>query len=112
MVYDVTIDGKPYTGAVDISVRCLSQAQIRVLLSALADSGFAAWYRTPGKDGWSGPPHIHAIWAGCRLKPILQSQVEDWLDGKNGLPSNQSYQFWQPLPEMKEKVRKLYQTSN
>ena len=86
---DVTIDGKPYTGAVDISVRCLSQAQIKVLLSALADSGFAAWYRTPGKDGWSGPPHIHAIWAGCRLKPVLQSQVEDWLEADT---------TWIPLP--------------
>ncbi len=109
---DVTINGKPYTGAVDISVRCLSPAQIKALLGALTSSGFAAWYRTPGKDGWTGPPHIHAIWAGCSLKPVLRSQIEDWLDGKNGLGYSQPYHFWQPLPEMREQVRKLYYASN
>jgi hypothetical protein len=41
---DLTLDGKPYTGAVDISVRCLTQQQIKRLLDDLADSGFAAWY--------------------------------------------------------------------
>ena len=109
---DLSLDGKPYTGAVDISVRCLTQSQIKLLLGNLADLGFAAWYRTPGKDGWSGPRHIHAVWAGCRLKAILRSQVEEWLEGKNGLASNEPYQFWQSLPDMKEKVRKLYMSSN
>jgi hypothetical protein len=109
---DLTVSGKAYTGAVDISVRCLTQRQIKLLLDNLADLGFAAWYRFPGKDDWSGPPHIHAVWAGCRLKPVLRAQVEDWLEGKNGLSSNQAYQFWQALPEMKQKVRKLYLSSN
>ena len=109
---DVTINGRPYTGAVDISVRCLSQAQIKSLLADLAGLGFAAWYRTAGHDGWSGPPHIHAVWAGVRLKPILREQVEAWLEGRNGLGSNESYQFWQAPPEIKENVRKLYRISN
>ena len=109
---DLTFSGKPYTGAVDISVRCLTQGQIKLLLDDLADLGFAAWYRFPGKDGWSGPPHIHAVWAGCRLKQVLRAQVEDWLEGKNGLSSNEPYQFWQAQPEIKEKVRKLYLLSN
>jgi hypothetical protein len=109
---DGTLNGKPYTGAVDISVRCLTQAQIKSLLAGLANLGFAAWYRKAGKDGWSGPPHIHAVWAGCRLKPILREQVEEWLDGKTGLFSNQVYQFWQASPELKENVRKLYRASN
>ena len=109
---DITIAGKPYTAAVDISVRCLNQQQIKTLLGALSDSGFAGWYRTPGKDGWSGPPHIHAIWAGSPLKQVLRSQVEDWLDGKNGLGYSQPYHFWQPLPEMREQLRKLYHISN
>ena len=109
---DVTINGKPYTGAVDISVRCLTQAQIKSLLGDLANFGFAAWYRNPGHDGWTGPPHIHAVWAGCRLKPVLQDQVEEWLDGKTGLFSNEPYQFWQVSPEIKERVRKLFRASN
>ena len=68
--------------------------------------------RKAGQDGWTGPPHIHAIWAGCRLKPILREQVEDWLAGTNGLSSNQPYQFWQPAAEMKDKVAQLYRANN
>jgi len=109
---DGTVNGKAYTGAVDISVRCLTQAEIRTLLARLAAAGFAAWYRKDGQDGWSGPPHIHAIWAGCRLKSVLQQQVESWLDGTNGLGSNRPYQFWQALAEMKDKVSKLYRSFN
>jgi hypothetical protein len=109
---DGTFNGKPYTGAVDISVRCLTQAQIKSLLAGLANLGFAAWYRKAGQDGWSGPPHIHAVWAGCRLKSILQEQVDSWLDGRTGLSSNETYRFWQAPQEVKEKVRKLYHASN
>ena len=109
---DGTINGKAYTGAVDISVRCLSEAQIKTLLAELAGLGFAGWYRKDGRDGWTGPPHVHAIWAGCRLKPILQQQVESWLEGRNGLFPNERYQFWQPSMELVETVRKLYRTSN
>src|SRR5207244_5052328 len=78
---DVTVQGIAYTGAADISVRCLTAAQIQALLARLAESGFSAWYRKDGQDGWTGPPHIHAVWAGCRLKPILLQQIERWLDG-------------------------------
>jgi len=109
---DGTVNGKAYTGAVDISVRCLTQAQTRTLLARLATAGFGAWYRKDGQDGWTGPPHIHAIWAGCRLKPVLQQQVENWLEGGNGLFSNQLYQFWQPSAEMRGKVGKLYHSFN
>ena len=76
---DVTIQSVAYTGAVDISVRCLSEMQIQLLLGRLAESGFAGWYRNDGQDDWSGPPHIHAIWAGCALKPALRRQIESWL---------------------------------
>ncbi|PYR98384.1 MAG: hypothetical protein DMG16_20980 [Acidobacteria bacterium] len=109
---DGTVNGDPYSGAVDISVRCLTQTQIRTLLARLAATGFAAWYRKDGQDGWTGPPHIHAIWTGCRLKPVLQQQVEDWLRGGNGLYSNSRYQFWQASAEMREKVDKLYHSFN
>ena len=109
---DGTVDGTAYTGAVDISVRCLSQSDIKVLLGRLADGGFAAWYRKDGQDGWSGPPHIHAVWAGCRLKPVLQKQVEGWLAGTNGLGSNRPYRFWQASPELQKKVSGLYRNAN
>ena len=109
---DGIINGSAYTGAVDISVRCLTGGQIKTLLGHLANLGFAAWRRQEGKDGWTGPPHIHAVWAGCRLKPVLRQQVESWLNGRNGLGSDQPYQFWQPSSEMKDTLRTLYRRFN
>jgi hypothetical protein len=105
---DGLIDGKAYTAAADISVRCLNEAQIRTLLDRLADAGFAAWYRKDGQDGWNGPPHIHAVFAGCRLKPVLHLQVEDWLRGEIGLSRNEAYKFWEPSQPAREKLRVLY----
>ena len=105
---DGVVDGKAYTAASDISVRCLSEAQIRMLLDRLADAGFAAWYRKDGQDDWKGPPHIHAVFAGCRLKPVLHLQVEDWLRGGTGLSRNAAYKFWQPTDQAREKLRDRY----
>jgi hypothetical protein len=109
---DGTIKGQPFTGAADISVRCLTPQQIKTLLERLAGAGFAAWYRKPGEDDWTGPPHIHAVWAGCGLKRVLQRQVLSWLDGRNGLGSDKPYRFWQPSAGLKEKVQTLYRASN
>ena len=109
---DGTINGQPYTGAVDISVRCLTAAQIKMLLERLADAGFAGWYRKPGSDDWTGPPHIHAIWVGCVLKPILRRQVTSWLDGRNGLGSDRRYGFWQPSSAARGKVETRYRAAN
>jgi hypothetical protein len=105
---DGFVEGKAYTGAADISVRCLTEPQIKTLLDRLADAGFAAWYRKDGQDDWKGPPHIHAVYAGCRLKPILQSQIEDWLRGGTGLRGSAAYKFWQPRTESRDKLRALY----
>jgi len=109
---DGTLNGRAYSGAVDISVRCLTAGQIKMLLSRLADVGFAGWYRKDGQDDWSGPPHIHAVWVGCNLKPVLQRQVESWIAGRNGLGGDQPYQFWQATATMKDKVRTLYRRFN
>ena len=109
---DGTVGGNVYTGAVDISVRCLNPSQIKGLLAHLAEAGFAAWYRKDGQDGWNGPPHVHAVWAGCRLKPILRRQVEEWLAGGNGLGSNRPYRFWQASQDMEDKVMALYRSTN
>jgi hypothetical protein len=45
---DGTVNGIVYTGAVDISVRCLTPVQIRALLAGLANAGFAKAVRTAG----------------------------------------------------------------
>jgi hypothetical protein len=109
---DVTLGGKAYTAAVDISVRCLTETQIKMLLESLARAGFAGWYRKDGQDDWTGPPHIHAIWSGSPLKPVLRRQVESWLEGRNGLGPNRPYRFWQPDMDMKEGVLSRFRRFN
>jgi hypothetical protein len=104
---DSLINDQEYTGAVDISVRCLNTDQIRSLLSKLAASGFAGWYRMDGVDGWHGPPHVHAVWAGAKLKPILRWQIDSWMEGRNGLVSNLNYAFWQPSDGERLKIREI-----
>lgn len=90
---DGYVNGQPYSAATDISVYGLSQTQIRNLLEKLAKVGFAAWYRHSGYDGWYGVNHIHAVYANCKMKSSLRSQVRSWLAGRNGLVSNTIYRF-------------------
>ena len=106
--------GQPYSAATDLSVRGLTQAQIRSLISRLADHGFAAWYRWPGHDGWpsSEAPHIHAIFVGCAMKASLRAQVGDWLVGRNGLTSHSAYTFYTWSAAQRATVRALFQRFN
>jgi hypothetical protein len=107
---DGTADGLPYTAAVDLRTRDLSTAEIRALLGALAQHGFAAWYRQPGADGWpaSEAPHIHAVFAGVVMKSQLRSQVRDYLVGRNGLSSHGAYRFYTPTAMELATVRLLF----
>ena len=73
-------------GALDLSVRGKSQAQINQMVKALRQAGFAAWQRTPA-DGFA--PHIHAIAIGDRQAASLaKSQVQKYFAGRNGLANN------------------------
>jgi hypothetical protein len=90
---DGSVNGHLYTAAVDLSVRGLSDTQIRNLLERLAKVGFAGWYRENGHDGWVGANHIHAVYANCKMKTVLRAQVHSWLLGRNGLVSNTIYRF-------------------
>jgi hypothetical protein len=93
---DGTVDGHAYSAATDISVRGLSDTQIKNLLARLAKVGFAAWFRFPGHDGWpaSEVRHIHAVYANAKMKTSLRSQVRSWLVHRNGLVSNTTYTFY------------------
>ncbi len=90
---DGTVNGQPYTAAVDISTSGLSTTEIHNLLERLAKVGFAVWYRQHGRDGWNGVNHMHAVYANTKMKSALRSQVRSWLVGRNGLVSNTTYQF-------------------
>ena len=90
---DGTSNGQYYCAAVDLRTRDLSTAQVRSLLEQLGRNGFAAWYSQPGADGWpsSQSPHIHAVFAGVRMKSQLRGQVRDFLESRNGLSSYSAY---------------------
>jgi hypothetical protein len=90
---DGTVNGAPYTAAVDISTSGMTATQIHNLLEKLAKVGFAVWYRKSGSDGWSGANHLHAVYANCKMKSALRSQVRSWLVGRNGLVSNTIYKW-------------------
>jgi hypothetical protein len=107
---DGTVDGAPYTAAIDLSVRGLDSSEIRSLLARLGENGFAAWYRQPGHDGWpsSEAAHIHAVFAGVVMKAELRGQVRDYLVGRNGLASHTHYSFWSPSAATLDIIRLLF----
>ena len=106
--------GAPYCAATDLHVQDLGFSEVRGLLSALANQGFAAFFRRPGFDHW--PPydvlHVHAVYAGVAMKPALQVQVHDWLHGLNGLASHAEYAEWQPSGAECQAVRTLFLAHN
>lgn len=110
---DGTVSGHPYSAATDISVRGLSTTQIHNLLEKLGKVGFAVWYRQPGHDGWPSNQvaHIHAVYANCKMKESLRSQVRSWLDGRNGLRSNTTYRFHAFSSTAKSTVRTKFRAS-
>lgn len=108
---DTTIAGEPVSAAVDISVRCLTEEDIKRLLGKLATLGFAAWYREDGKDGWKGSNHIHAVWAAEPLKRQLRRQVDSWVAGRTGLVGDAPYTFWKPTDEERMAIQQFYDKS-
>lgn len=111
---DGTIDGEPYCAATDLRTINLSDAEVKVLLDDLAGQGFAAFFRDPGHDGWpsSEARHIHAIYVGVPMKASLRAQVQDWIEGKNGLTSHAAYTFYQASPAKKALIQELFELYN
>lgn len=111
---DGSIQGHPYSAATDLRTTGLTNTQVRALLHRLADQGVAAFFRDPGQDGWpsSEVRHIHAIYVGVPMKASLRAQVNDWLNGRNGLASHASYTFWQPSAAQKQHIRALFDAHN
>jgi hypothetical protein len=111
---DGNVNGKPYTAAVDLSTRGLSNAEVKKLLERLGRVGFAAWFRDPGHDGWpSGESeHIHAVYAGVPMKDRLDIQVRDYLHQKNGLSSHTKYEFYHWSIKAMKRVAHLFRNSN
>lgn len=111
---DGVYDGHAYSAATDLSVIGLTDAQVKVLVAKLDALGFAAFYRKPGYDGWpaSEARHIHAVFAGAKMKSSLQSQIWDFLAGKNGLASHTTYTFYQPPADVKAYIKAIFLKAN
>lgn len=111
---DGVAGGHPYSAAIDLSVRGLTDAQVRVLVARLDAMGFAAFFRNPGRDGWpaSEARHVHAVFAGARMKASLRAQIADFLAGKNGLASHTTYTFYEPPAEVKAYVKRIFDAAN
>jgi hypothetical protein len=111
---DGTISGAAYCAATDIRVGGLTESQVHALVDRLTSQGFAAYYRNPGHDGWpsSEARHIHAIYAGVHMKVSLRAQVQDWLQGLNGLTSHTAYTFFHPSAAQHALVQSLFNQSN
>ncbi len=111
---DGTIDGKPYCAATDLSVSGLTDTQVKTLIAKLDTLGFAAFYRKPGYDGWpaSEARHIHAVFAGAKMKSSLQTQIYDFLAGKNGLASHTAYTFYQAPADIKAFIKAIFLAAN
>lgn len=93
---DSIVGENDVTSAIDLSVRCLSDDDIKLLLDELASRNIVGWLRRGGMDGWNSADHVHALWVRAELKPQLQSQLHAWLVNRNGLRSDLPYQFWTP----------------
>ena len=66
-----------YTAAVDIGALDLTSAQRARFLEALAQNGFAAWWRSG--PNWRNGEHIHAVYALLPMKNQLRGQVRLFL---------------------------------
>lgn len=108
---DGSVNGHAYSAATDISVSGLSSTQIHNLLEKLAKQGFAVWYRKSGSDGWNGANHMHMVYANCKMKSSLRSQVRSWLAGRNGLVSNTTYKWHKFSASAKATVKAKYAMS-
>lgn len=100
----------PYCAAVDISTRDLSRVQIRSLLHQLATQGFAAWYRHTGS--FASNRHIHAIFAGLKMKRELQRQVLAFLNDRDGLASDLAEQFYTASAALDAPIRAAWIRAN
>lgn len=86
-------------GAVDFSVRFMTEKRRGKMGKALKDTGFAAWYRKVDQGFDSN--HVHAIAIGCPdLAPLAKKQVLDYDKGLDGLKGHQPDPTYRPDPKV------------
>ena len=106
---DGILYGVPYTAAVDVSVKGLSNTQIATVVEELCRVGFSSFYRN-----WPGNLHIHGDYAGVPQKPQLDRQQEDFFAGKDGLAGHRraDQEWWYPSVELRAIPERMFRLSN
>ena len=106
-------DGADYSPCLDFHVTDLSHADaLTYIVTPLAARGCPAFLRVPGADGWPAADayHVHAIYPGCNLTPIVAHQVMDWLSvpTRNGLARHQPFEAYKASPSDREACKALF----
>jgi hypothetical protein len=101
---------EPVTGAVDIRTRDLTEGEIESLLTWLYEAGFVGWWRHEGS--FAENQHIHAIYVGMYLKPLLCRQFWDFIGKKDGLAGHGFINHVRATVEQNQKLIKLFSTYN
>jgi len=120
----IAADGnkQSYCAAVDVSVNQkavflktgakvpMTDERIKWFLWKLAENGFVAWYRR--KSQGFEAAHIHAIFVGVAMKPVLDAQVRDFLAGRDGLRGHRKEEFWTAPAALDAELKKLFEAHN
>lgn len=110
---DGTLKGKPYTAAMDLSVRGLTDNQIATWMDEMARAGIGSFFRDPDDPLWRNNGHIHGFYCGLPMKPQLDSQVRDYKKGLNGLVSHKPVDgYFYPTPELVNICWNMFLRSN
>lgn len=107
------INHEKYTGAMDCSIKGLSDTRIATWIDEMARAGIAAFFRNPDDPVWRGNGHIHGMYCGVPLKDELDSQVRDFHNRLNGLVGHRPVDpDFYPTPELAAIPWKLFLESN
>lgn len=86
-------------GAVDIRIGSYTDGEIKKLVNALKDAGFAAWHRKPIPRLWGA--HIHAIQIGnTKASGGAKAQVLSYDAHRDGLRGNAWDATYRPNPRV------------
>jgi hypothetical protein len=91
-------------GVVDVRVSDLTVNEREIVLRALKNAGFAAWYRKPVVNLWG--PHIHAVLRGDKeLAGGAAAQVLSFDANRDGLKGQAWDATYRPSPRVQFNYR-------
>lgn len=108
--------GEAYSAAVDLSVWRVcgvarwDEAHLKWCLFNLAMQGFVGWYRHTGS--FLNNKHLHCVFVGVPMKPMLQRQVADFLANRTGLKGHATEGFWTAPASVDAHLKQMFDKAN